>query len=95
MPLHENLIFSSEISDAQYILLHNDIILSIVVSTLNKPCVLLSYFASVNALPSTLKVGCNSLLSLSYIDSNYFAFSEDSIEKLIRPHIREEYEKDK
>ena len=28
-------------------------------------------------------------------DSNYFAFSEDSIEKLIRPHMREEYEKDK
>ncbi len=28
-------------------------------------------------------------------DSNYFAFSEDSIEKLIKPHMREEYEKDK
>ncbi len=28
-------------------------------------------------------------------DSNYIAFSEDSIEKLIKPHIREEYEKDK
>ncbi len=27
-------------------------------------------------------------------DSNYFAFSEDSIEKLISPHMREEYEKD-
>jgi hypothetical protein len=28
-------------------------------------------------------------------DSNYFAFSEDSVEKLIKPHTREEYEKDK
>ncbi len=28
-------------------------------------------------------------------DSNYFAFSEDSIEKLIKPRMREEYEKDK
>ncbi len=28
-------------------------------------------------------------------DSNYFAFSEDSIEKLIKPHVREEYEMDK
>ena len=28
-------------------------------------------------------------------DSNYFAFSEDSIEKLIKPHMREEYKKDK
>jgi hypothetical protein len=28
-------------------------------------------------------------------DSNYFAFSEDSIEKLITPQMREEYEKDK
>ncbi len=28
-------------------------------------------------------------------DSNYFAFSEDNIEKLIKPHMREEYEKDK
>ena len=28
-------------------------------------------------------------------DSNYFAFSEDSIEKLIKPHMREEYEKEK
>ncbi len=31
-------------------------------------------------------------------DSNYFAFSEDSIDKLIDshcPHMREEYEKDK
>ena len=28
-------------------------------------------------------------------DSNYFAFSEDSIEKLIKPEMREEYEKDK
>ena len=28
-------------------------------------------------------------------DSNYFSFSEDSIEKLIKPHMREEYEKDK
>jgi hypothetical protein len=31
-------------------------------------------------------------------DSNYIqyiAFSEDSIEKLIKPHMREEYEKDK
>ncbi len=26
-------------------------------------------------------------------DSNYFAFSEDSIDKLIKPHMREEYEK--
>ncbi len=64
MPLYENLIFSSVISDAQYILLHNDIILSLVISTLNNPGVLLSYFASVNDLPSTLNVGCNSLLSL-------------------------------
>ena len=28
-------------------------------------------------------------------DSNYFSFSEDSIEKLIKPHMREEYENDK
>jgi hypothetical protein len=28
-------------------------------------------------------------------DSNYFAFSEDSIEKLIKPEMREEYENDK
>jgi hypothetical protein len=28
-------------------------------------------------------------------DSNYFAFSEDSNEKIIKPHIREEYEKGK
>ena len=28
-------------------------------------------------------------------DSNYFAFSEDSIEKLIKPHMREEYDNDK
>jgi hypothetical protein len=28
-------------------------------------------------------------------DSNYIAFSEDSIEKLIKPHMRQEYEKDK
>jgi hypothetical protein len=28
-------------------------------------------------------------------DSNYFAFSEDSIEKLIKPHMREEYNNDK
>ena len=28
-------------------------------------------------------------------DSNYFAFSEDNIDKLIKPHMREEYEKDK
>jgi hypothetical protein len=27
-------------------------------------------------------------------DSNYFAFSEDSIDKIIKPHMREEYEKD-
>jgi hypothetical protein len=27
--------------------------------------------------------------------SNYIAFSEDSIEKLITPHMRQEYEKDK
>ena len=27
-------------------------------------------------------------------DSNYFEFSEDSIEKLIKPHMRDEYEKD-
>jgi hypothetical protein len=25
-------------------------------------------------------------------DSNYFAFSEDSIEKLMKPEMREEYE---
>jgi hypothetical protein len=29
MPLHENLIFSSVISDAQYIFLHHEIILSL------------------------------------------------------------------
>jgi hypothetical protein len=28
-------------------------------------------------------------------NSNYFAFSEDSIEKIIKPERREEYEKDK
>ena len=28
-------------------------------------------------------------------DSNYFAFSEDNIDKIIKPHMREEYEKDK
>ena len=28
-------------------------------------------------------------------DSNYFAFSEDSIEKIIKPEMREEYENDK
>ena len=28
-------------------------------------------------------------------DSNYFAFSEDSIEKIIKPEMKEEYEKDK
>ena len=28
-------------------------------------------------------------------DSNYFAFSEDSIEKIIKPEMMEEYEKDK
>ena len=28
-------------------------------------------------------------------DSNYFAFSEDSIEKLIKPEMKEQYEKDK
>ncbi len=28
-------------------------------------------------------------------DSNYFAFSEDSIEKPIKPEMKEEYEKDK
>ncbi len=28
-------------------------------------------------------------------DSNYFAFSEDSIEKLIKPEMKDEYEKDK
>ncbi len=28
-------------------------------------------------------------------DSNYIAFSEDSIEKLIKQHMRQEYEKDK
>jgi hypothetical protein len=27
-------------------------------------------------------------------DSNYFAFSEDRIDKLIKPHMKEEYEKD-
>ncbi len=29
------------------------------------------------------------------MDSNYFLFSEDSIEKLIKPKMKEEYEKDK
>ena len=28
-------------------------------------------------------------------DSNYFAFSEDNIEKLIKPELREQYEKEK
>ena len=28
-------------------------------------------------------------------DSNYFAFSEDDIEKLIKPEMREEYQRDK
>ncbi len=28
-------------------------------------------------------------------DSYYYAFSEDSIEKLIKPHTRQEYEKEK
>ena len=28
-------------------------------------------------------------------DSNYFAFSEDSINKLIKPHMKEEFEKEK
>ena len=28
-------------------------------------------------------------------DGNYFAFSEDRIDKLIKPHMREEYENDK
>ncbi len=28
-------------------------------------------------------------------DSNYFAFSEDNIEKIIKPHMRQEYEKEK
>ena len=28
-------------------------------------------------------------------DNNYFAFSEESIEELIKPLMREEYEKDK
>ncbi len=28
-------------------------------------------------------------------DSNYFVFSEDSIDKLIKPEMREECEKDK
>ena len=28
-------------------------------------------------------------------DSNYFAFSEDSIEKIIKPEMKEEYKKDK
>ena len=27
-------------------------------------------------------------------DSDYFAFSEDSIEKIIKPEMRAEYEKD-
>jgi hypothetical protein len=30
-----------------------------------------------------------------YTDSNYFAFSEDSIEKITKPELRAEYEKDK
>jgi hypothetical protein len=29
------------------------------------------------------------------MDSNYFAFYEDSIEEIIKPEMREEYEKDK
>ncbi len=28
-------------------------------------------------------------------DSNFFELSEDSIDKLMKPHMREEYEKDK
>ena len=28
-------------------------------------------------------------------DSNYFAFSEDNIDKVIKPEMRDEYEKDK
>ena len=28
-------------------------------------------------------------------DSNYFAFSEDNINKLIKPELKEEYEKNK
>jgi hypothetical protein len=28
-------------------------------------------------------------------DSNYFAFSADNIDKIIKPHMRDEYEKDK
>ncbi len=28
-------------------------------------------------------------------DSNYFAFSEDSIEKIIKPHMRKEYKMDR
>jgi hypothetical protein len=28
-------------------------------------------------------------------DSNYFAFSDDDIEKLIKPEMREEYQRDK
>jgi hypothetical protein len=28
-------------------------------------------------------------------ESNYFAFSEESIEKIIKPEMREEYENDK
>ena len=56
----------SETSDAEYIFEHNDIIFSFVVSTLNNPGVLLPYFASVDALPSTLNVRCNSWLSLGW-----------------------------
>ncbi len=35
------------------------------------------------------------LLTEMDTESNYFAFSEDSIDKLIKPHMREEYEKHK
>jgi hypothetical protein len=28
-------------------------------------------------------------------DSNYFAFSEDNVNKLIKPELKEEYEKNK
>ena len=66
-------------------LLHNEIILSLVVSTLNKPGVLLSYFASVNDLPSTLNVGCNSLLSLGR--KLYLSFSYYSLTTMASPFI--------
>jgi hypothetical protein len=53
MPLHENLILSSSLLAQQYILLQRQIILSLVVSTLNNPGVRLSYLARVKGFPST------------------------------------------